>query len=157
MKKRFKILTFLFFASLISLFIGYTQASTVNQVKEQIIQTADLVGDKYVEATEKLNIPKPAVPIIPILMPLSVFVAASVYAMNHSASKKKPTRFYVVGTCGDKVEVTLFQTYWKDNFTYSLKAMCNFAFDILPIAGNSKNEVIHGVKEFCEECEKVNS
>jgi len=147
MKKRFKILLFLFILSAISGFIGYTYG------KEQIVESANKVGEMYVETAEKYNVPKPIVPVLPFGIGFTLFSVVSIYGMHLSIKNRKPNKFFVVGSCGKKAEVYVMQEIWKNQVSYRLKILCPLTFNAISISENSRNEIIDGVKRFCsEEC-----
>lgn len=140
------LLTFLF----ASLFINFS--SYASEFKKQIFETTETIGEKYIEVTEYINVPKPVVPIIPIFIPLSVFVSSSIYAMQHSASKKKPRRFYVLGACGDKVEFRLSTEIRREYVDAHLSLGCNHDFNSITIKDNTRETILKEIGIFCKEC-----
>lgn len=140
------LLTFLF----TSLFVNFS--SYASGFKSQILETVETIGEKYVEVTEYINVPKPVVPIIPIFIGIAIIALPSFSAMYLTARKKVPTRFYVMGACGGKVECRFSKEIRPEYVKAHLSLGCNQQFDSLTVEDESKSTMLRNVARLCKEC-----
>jgi len=132
-------------------FVAYASACGLD-VQAQLIETATLIGDKYVETAEKLNFPKPVIPIIPMVIPLLTFIVSSVIVMKRVSARKKPMRAYIIGACGSRIDIRFSKTIRLDYCEPYISLGCPRRFDFHALEDEKGRTVKRAAVDFCKEC-----